>query len=377
MQDSTRLALSGERLTATYHLRASAAEAEARARAICVEQTVEFPPELIAEAAIHDQVIGEVRALRPLAPGRFELVVAYPVEAAGGELTQLINLLFGNISIQPGVRLVDLELPPGLAAGYRGPRFGREGLRACCGDPARPLLCTALKPMGRSPAELAELAYRLACGGIDLIKDDHGLTDQSFCRFEPRVRLCAEAVARANRECGGHTRYLPNVTAPAGELRARAQLARAAGAGGLLVCPGLVGFDAMRALADDDTLGLPILAHPAFQGAHCANPDGGLAHGVLYGLFNRLAGADATIFPSWGGRFAYTAEECRALVAGASRPFAGLRPILPVPAGGMRLDRVGELLEFYGRDAILLIGGDLHRGDLSANCARFVAAATA
>src|SRR5437763_9422689 len=37
----------------------------------------------------------------------------------------------------------------------------------------------------------------------------------------------------------------------------------------------------------------------------------------------------------------------------------GLRPAVPVPAGGMTTARVGELLDFYGADVMLLIGGAL------------------
>ena len=101
---------------------------------------------------------------------------------------------------------------------FRGPRFGRDGLRERLGVPTRPLLCTALKPLGLSPEGLAELAYRFALGGIDIIKDDHGLADQNFARFRDRVQRCAEAVARANRETGGRSIYVPNVTAPFDEI---------------------------------------------------------------------------------------------------------------------------------------------------------------
>jgi ribulose-bisphosphate carboxylase large chain len=33
--------------------------------------------------------------------------------------------------------------------------------------------------------------------------------------------------------------------------------------------------------------------------------------------------------------------------------------MMPVPAGGMSLDRLGEILTFYGRDTMILIGGSL------------------
>lgn len=374
MSHPSALSLSGERFTALYHIRSSAAELKARARDICVEQTVEFPETLITSTAIRHQIIGQIESAEEIGPERFAVRISYPIEAAGRELTQLVNVLFGNISIKPGIRLMRFDLPERLIGDYKGPRFGQAGLRALLGVQDRPLLCTAIKPMGLSPAELAELAYQLALGGIDLIKDDHGLTDQCFCPLEERVQRCSEAVARANAQTGQRCLYLPNVSGPAGEIHSRALFAKEAGAGGYLYCPGLCGLDAMRRLADDDGIGLPILAHPAFQGSYCLSADSGVAHGVLYGQLNRLAGADATIFPNWGGRFSYTKAECLDLVEGATRPMGGsIAPIFPVPAGGMRLERVAEMVDFYGPEVILLIGGDLHAqgDDLVASCRRF------
>jgi ribulose-bisphosphate carboxylase large chain len=373
MRRGERLALSGERLRATYRIAGGVAAARAAAAEICVEQTVEFPPELIAREDIRGEVIGRVEAVREAGAGSCEAIVSFAAEVAGGELTQLLNVLDGNTSLKAGVRLVDVELPAGVLARRRGPRFGAGGVRALLGAGDRPLLCSALKPMGLSPKELAEIAYELVVGGIDLVKDDHGLADQPFCPYEERVSLCAAAVARANRETGGRALYAPNATAPADRLLERALYAKEAGAGGLLVAPGLVGFDAMRALADDDRIGLPILCHPALLGA-AAGADAGIACGVLYGLFARLAGADATIFPSFGGRFGFTEAECRDVVERCRGPLGRLAPILPVPAGGMTLARIPELKVFYGDHAVFLIGGDLHRGPeaLAERCRRFL-----
>jgi ribulose-bisphosphate carboxylase large chain len=226
--------------------------------------------------------------------------------------------------------------------------------------------------MGLSPGALADLAYRLALGGIDLIKDDHGLADQPFCPFDERVRRCAVAVQRANAETGGTSVYLPNVTAPAAEIPRRARFAKEAGAGGLLFCPGLAGLDTMRTLADDDGLALPILNHPALLGGLALGPHNGIAPGLLYGALSRLAGADGAIFPNYGGRFALTPVQCRDIAGGCAADLSGLAPSWPVPAGGMTLERVPELRDFYGPDCILLIGGDLHAGDdLTARCRHF------
>jgi ribulose-bisphosphate carboxylase large chain len=84
-----------------------------------------------------------------------------------------------------------------------------------------------------------------------------------------------------------------------------------------------------------------------------------IAPDLLIGKLFRLLGADAVIFPNHGGRFGYTPEICRCLAKQARAPWDGIRPSVPVPAGGMTLERVPEMLDFYGPDAMLLIGGSL------------------
>jgi ribulose-bisphosphate carboxylase large chain len=364
--------VSGARFTVTYAIAGDAAEAAAVARDVCIEQTVEYPEDLITDPAIRGEVFGRVESLVARAPGRHEARISYALDSVGSELTQLLNVVFGNSSLKPGLQVTHLELGPVLAARFRGPRFGVAGLRARLGRPRAPLLCSALKPLGLGPAALAALAYEEALGGIDVIKDDHGLADQPYARFAERVERCADAVRRAAAQTGRPCLYAPNVTAPAPLVAERARLAQRLGAGALLVAPGLVGFDAMRALADDDALALPILCHPALLGSFMVSPAQGLAPAVTLAELPRLAGADASIFPSYGGRFVFTPDECRAIARGAAAPMDGLAPLWPAPAGGMSLARVPEIVRFYGPDTLLLIGGDLHRhGSLRRGCELF------
>jgi ribulose-bisphosphate carboxylase large chain len=79
----------------------------------------------------------------------------------------------------------------------------------------------------------------------------------------------------------------------------------------------------------------------------------------VFGRLFRLIGADAVIYTNYGGRFAYPPELCRDIAQLAREPWHGLRPALPVPAGGMTMDRVDEMIATYGRDVMLLIGGGL------------------
>ena len=373
MIPSVSLNLSGERFRVIYRLAGSEAEAREKAQDICLEQTVEFPAELVPEGDIRDYIVGRIEVFESVEDGRFEATISYALETAGSDLAQLLNVLFGNTSLKPGVRLERLELPESLLRAFKGPRFGRAGVRRWLNVPQRPLLCTALKPMGLPAPALAHLAYHFALGGIDIVKDDHGLADQPFAPFRERVQRCAEAVARANRETGLNSIYMPNVTGPADQLIPNARFAKEAGAGGLLISPGLAGFDAMRQIADDDRIALPIMSHPAWLGSFVVHLDQGISHYALFGQIVRLAGADASIYPNYGGRFSFSRAECLSTVEGTAAPMAGIKPSFPAPGGGMSLARVPEMLRLYGREAIFLIGGGLHQHspDLVENCRAF------
>ena len=373
MLPSVSVDLSGDRFKVVYRLVGDEAEARATAEDTCIEQTVEFPRELVPDGDIRDHILGRIESLSLVDPYHYEAVISYAVETTGFELIQLLNVIFGNTSLKPGVRVERLEMPDSLLRAFRGPRFGREGLRALLDIPDRALLCTALKPLGLPPEELAKLAYQFALGGIDFIKDDHGMADQAFAPYQERVQRCVEAVARANRETGYRCLYLPNVPGPADKIIDRALFAKQAGAGGLLISPGLLGLDTMRQIADEDRIGLPIMSHPALQGSFVTCPDNGIAHHTMFGQIPRLAGADASIFPNYGGRFSLSLQECMSIIDGTSVSMSHIRPIFPVPSGGMSLERVPDTLEVYGRDIISLIGGGLHKHDpnLTETCRHF------
>ena len=350
----------GNRFDVLYRLYCNSEDLNTRAISICIEQTVEFPAELLPPGDIPEQIVGRIEETNTTPDGAF-VRISYPVEAAGNDLVQLLNTIYGNTSLKPGVRVEKILLPDCLLDHFRGPRFGIAGLRQRLDEPARPLLCTAIKPLGLSPSDLAEQAYKCAQGGIDIIKDDHGISDQVFAPFKERVERCAEAVRRANQQTGYHAIYIPSLGVAYERLLELAYFAKEAGAGGLLIMPALTGFDSMRRIADDDGLDLPVMMHPAFLGGFTGSNQCGISHYALYGQITRLAGADATIYPNYGGRFSFSKAECMQIAAGARDPLGKLAPIFPTPGGGMTLERVPEMLELYGREVIFLIGGGLHQ----------------
>jgi ribulose-bisphosphate carboxylase large chain len=345
-----------EPLRAHYRLALAPGEAaQLRARHLAREQTVECP-EGIAPAA-EARALGEVERLTPLPDGSVLATIAFPLAACGGELPQLLNVLWGNVSLWAGVRLERIDWPVALLQRFRGPAFGVAGLRQLCGaEPARPLLATALKPLGSTVRELARRAADCALGGIDLVKDDHGLADQEWAPFRERVLTCAEAVARANRTTGGATLYAPNLTGPMDRVAERLAVLAEAGCRAALIAPLLVGLDAVRALAD--SCGVALLAHPAFAGSFAA-PDRGMAPAVLFGDLFRLAGADAVVFPNAAGRFPYTVDDCTALESRLGAPLGDLRSSCLVLGGGIDAAQLARWIPVYGADTMYLIGGSL------------------
>ncbi|MEQ8221593.1 MAG: RuBisCO large subunit C-terminal-like domain-containing protein, partial [Candidatus Eremiobacterota bacterium] len=227
-------------------------------------------------------------------------------------------------------------------------------------------------PVGLSSEGLASLAYQFALGGIDIIKDDHGLTNQPFAPFEERVTACAKAVEKANRETGYKSIYVPNITAPLKELYKRVTFAKEAGAGAILVAPGITGFDTMKDLADDDRFSLPVINHPAFQGSFVLSKSG-ISYYALFGQIARLAGADVTIYPNFGGRFSFSKGACKEILLGCTASMGHIKTIFPCPGGGMTFENIPDMAEFYGHDVIYLIGGGMfrHSNDLVANAGYF------
>ncbi|MEW6247126.1 MAG: RuBisCO large subunit C-terminal-like domain-containing protein [Nitrospirota bacterium] len=376
MTSDPQTTLSGTRFHVAYHVRGPEAEARAKADLICIDQTVEAPEEILPAGTIRDEILGRIEGFRSLGADRHEAVISFPVELLTDDCSQLLNVVFGISSLKPGVRVTEISLPEQVLQGRPGPRFGRIGLRVLVDVPDRPLVCGVLKPLGLSPAALADLAYQFALGGLDLVKDDQSLGDQPFCPFRERVQRCAEAVAKANRETGRNCLYVPHVSGPWETMHERCLIAEKAGAGGLLICPGLTGYDGLRLIAQDDGIGLPILSHPAMLGTYYVDPDSGIAPPVLFGRLPRLAGADASIYPTFGLDFPITRDECRHIAAVTAVPWGRLKPIFPTAAGRMGFDRIKDMRDLYGDDVLFILGSSIQRDTdgLVKACRRFIQA---
>lgn len=368
--------LCNERFVVTYQIEApSYDEAKAIAWGVQVEQTIEFPYDFLTNEDIKRDIVGRLESLEPTADGKYYLArISYGVECTAFEATQFLNVVFGNSSLQPHIWVVDIDLAPTLIEHFKGPRFGLQGIRDLVNTPKRAMIQAVIKPMGTSPATLADMCKAYVLGGADVIKDDHGITNQPFCSFEERIKRCAAAVAEANEASGHHTLYAANVSADGEAVLERAHYAKEMGATALMVAPALIGYGWLNRLATDDELGLPIITHPAMMGGFALPGISGIADYLWMGLLPRLFGSDMSIFVSYGGRFTFTAKQCQRISAYCTNPIEGLKAACPSPGGGVTEKRLPELLDIYGSDTMFLVGGDMFRRgpDLTANMKAFV-----
>jgi len=332
-------------------------EAEKESENIALEQTAELPYSAIP----HDSrpYVGVVSGLGKVNSLRYEAKIHYSKNLAAGDPLQFLNVIYGNVSIKPGIRIVDIDRKY-LAENFPGPRLGIEGIRQLLSVHKRPLSCTALKPLGSTSKSLAKTAGQFASGGIDIIKDDHGLVNQPMADFESRVRLCTESIRKGEQKSGKKTLYFPNITGTHQEIQRRIELIHKLGADGVLITPQLTGLNTLSYLAKSGPE-LPIMAHPAFSGPYTIHQTSGFEPSVYFGLLWRAFGADCIIYPNAGGRFSYSHDQCKKINSECRNKGLDLRTSFPVPAGGIDRDTLADWVRNYSNDTVFLIGGSLYK----------------
>ncbi|MFM8745410.1 MAG: RuBisCO large subunit C-terminal-like domain-containing protein [Aestuariivirga sp.] len=332
---------------------------EAHAKDICIEETVEIPEDCVPKGHWEAGIVGRIESITPRggSPGDYDVNISYRTDIANDAIPNLLNVLFGNISIRRGIKIVDIQLTPDQLKAFGGPRFGIAGIRRDLKVHGRPLATTAIKPLGLHARELARLCGGYSLGGLDVIKDDHGLIDQHFHPFEERVARIQEAINAANARTGRVTHYYPMIAGRFDQVEAQMAFARAQGCYGVLIPPLLIGPDTGFHLARK--YGLAVMTHPTFTGTHFHDPRHGMTPAMLLGRLFRIFGADISVFPNAGGRFTFTGQECHDLAAAMRGELGGLKPGFPSPAGGMTIEKVGAMVDSYGEDTALLIGGAL------------------
>jgi ribulose-bisphosphate carboxylase large chain len=352
-----------EEILAKYRIESNLPLADA-AEEICKEESVGTWTELkTLEPVIQKRLGAKIVELDE----EFKLAtIAYPLDEYShepGGIPQLLSFIAGNLfglSLLKQVRLVDLELPPTIVKLYQGPKFGIEGVRNLTGIKKRPLLGTIIKPkLGLSPKEQANVFYKAAKGGVDFGKDDENLVNQSFCPMTERVRQIAEAIDRIKQETGRKVYYAINATTRADKIIEVAEEALNEGANCLMVDMVCAGYAAIRALADDGGINVPLHIHRAGHAAFTENPRHGITMLVLAKLA-RLAGGDQLHTGTIVGKMKGKAEEVLQTNEFLRSEWFGIKSVFPVASGGVHPLLIPKLVKLLGKDIIIQAGGGVH-----------------
>ncbi|MGC9157723.1 MAG: RuBisCO large subunit C-terminal-like domain-containing protein [Terracidiphilus sp.] len=304
----------------------------------------------------------ELIANMPKDQPRYAIIrVAYPWVNFYDNIGLMLSSVIGNISSMPNLKLVDLEFPKSFVKQFKGPKFGIEGIRKYLNIPERPLLNNMIKPCtGITPAEGAKLFYEAAAGGTDWIKDDELIAGSpAFSPLEERVKAYMGAARKADQEKGEKTLYTVNITDEPARLRDNALRAIAAGANGIMIDVFGTGFSALRQLAEDPEINVPICAHTCYGGAQTVSPFQGISTEVAQKLI-RLCGADITLNVAPSAKFNALQEKFIRVFQITHSPMYQIKPMFNMIGGGVTPGMVPYLVDQLGKDFIIGVGAGIH-----------------
>jgi len=368
------VAFSDDYIIGTYQVRIKTSNIEKLAVAVADEQTTgtwikvshdsddkrrNFGAKVVSIYEVPDY--GNDRVEDDLPP-LYIIQIAFPMRNIGDSFPSMLSTVFGNISASGMVKWIDVAFPKKYIAQFQGPKFGVDGLREKLGVYDRPLLNAMIKPnIGWTPDEGAELFYQAAKGGVDIIKDDELMpANADFCPLEARVKKFMAMEKAAFEETGEHTLYAVNITDNIGKLKDNAMRALEYGANCIMVNTYTVGQAALKMLADDPDINVPILAHVDYAGAYASSTYTGISAPLVVGKLTRLAGGDFQINGHPWGKFPIPFKIFARSFKFFTQPWWNIKPMMYACSGGTTQLIVKNCIDECGTDVILAAGGAVH-----------------
>ncbi len=320
---------------------------------------------------INDKLIKKLGAKVFSIKGNY-VKIAYPIEIFElGNMPSILSGIAGNIFGMKDVeklRLEDIEFPEKIIKSFKGPKYGIEGVRKILNIKDRPLVGTIVKPkLGLTPKEHAEYAYKAWKGGLDLVKSDENLTDQSFNRFKKRFLLTIKALEKVEKETGEKKIYVENVSAETNEMIRRAKFVQDNGGKCVMIDILSVGWGAFQTLRNEN-FNLIIHAHRAGHGMFTEDENHGMSMKVVAQI-SRIIGADNLHIGAIFGKMKGKKEEIMHIKdeieynfipqtsKNLSQKWYGVKPTFAVCSGGIHAGTLQKLVRHMGKDIIAQAGG--------------------
>lgn len=297
----------------------------------------------------------------PLEYKRAKVVVSFPLENMGTNLSTLVSTVAGNLfelSEVSGLKLMDIELPEAFRERYPGPQFGVEGTRKLASVWDRPLIGTIIKPsVGLAPEQTAELVREFALAGIDFIKDDELMANPPHSPLEKRVEAVMREINAAAGRTGKKVMYAFNITDDLEMmLRHHDAVLRAGGTCVMasLNSVGLAGISYLRQRCQ-----LPIHGHRNGWGMLNRCPALGMDFAAYQKLW-RLAGVDHLHVNGLKNKFWEPDESVIRSIKACLEPLLGGYPVMPVISSGQWGGQAPETYRLTGTvDLMYLAGGGI------------------
>lgn len=307
--------------------------------------------------------------------------IAYPEDHfEKGNMSQILASIAGNVFGMKAVdklRLEDISFTRNMVKSFKGPKFGKKGVRKIFGVKDRPLMLSVPKPkVGMTTKEHVEIGRQIWEGGLDLLKDDENLTDQKFNRFDKRVTESLKVRNKIERKTGEKKSYLINITGPTvKEMERRAKFVKKQGGEYVMidiVTTGFAAVNSVREICDD--LDLAIHAHRAMHGSMTRINNHGFSMNCV-AKCARLLGVDQLHIGTANiGKLVGTRAEVLHLEKQITEDFVpedkklhtleqewyGMKNVFPVSSGGLHPLLVDKVMDQLGTDIMLQIGGGIH-----------------
>lgn len=289
------------------------------------------------------------------------LMIGYPLININPDIPSILTTVFGKLSMDGQIKLIDLQLPDSLLSEFPGPRFGIDGIRRLIGVHNRPLLMSIFKQCIGLPLHELEKEYQNQVDGqVDLVKDDEIFFRDDYAPVLKRIAAFEKYNQQQQEITGKRVLYAVNLTGPVTHLVEQAKQLSNAGASCLLLNVVPYGFDVLHRISADPDVNVPIIAHPAFTGSFYPSPHYGLSASLLIGKLMRLSGADIVLFPSPYGSVAMPKDEAMEIANQLQLPNSIHRTAFPTPSAGIHPGLVPTIIRDFGNNIIINAGGGIH-----------------
>ncbi len=308
--------------------------------------------------------------------------IAYPLEHFDVKnFNQFQASVLGNIfgmKELDELYILDIKFPRKFQKQFSGPKYGLWGVKKYVGTEktGRPHVGTIVKPkVGLAPEEFAKVAYEAWVNGLDLVKDDENLVDQSFCKWEERFNKVFDVMDKAEKETGERKIYCVNITdSSINRMIERLEKVKERGHNCVMLDVYVLGVTALEHMLEL-TKKYKIIVH-AHRAGYAAWHRGnfGVNFQVLEKIY-RMFGVDQLHIGTGVGKMEGGAllikrfHEIAEKHSGEEKLYLGsldfefekhIAPIMPVASGGLDPGKVDALIEIHGKNVTIQAGGGVH-----------------